>query len=103
MFLQQIATLILASLAILPIVVESQSSWSCNKTLEKNGINLTSFATVVAHGIHSLYLEPLRNFFEAKASPNNGVPVVNLWLNESDLVLKNAPLAGYDQTLSRFG
>ena len=100
MFLHQIAILCLATTS-LP-AVESQSSRSCNKTMEKNGINLTSFANVVAHGIHSLYLEPLRNFFEPKAKTKNGIPVVNIWINESNQDLTNAPLAGYDPSLLRY-
>ena len=38
------------------------------------------FTQVVGHGIHSLTVQDIRNFFEPTATENNSVPTVNIQL-----------------------
>merc|ERR1711962_863779 len=69
----------------------------CLDVMARNGMNFSSFAKSVSHGLHSLYLEEIRHFFEPNASKHNKVPVVNKNLSSQQAILFDAPLAGYDE------
>jgi hypothetical protein len=59
------------------------------------------FGMTIGHGVHSLYLEDIRHFFEPDAKEENGIPVVNWDLSSPDRIWMNSPLAGYDKNLLR--
>merc|ERR1711962_873824 len=69
---------------------------TCSDVMARNGLNFSSFWQGAAHGLHSLHLEEIRYFFEANATDNNKIPVVNKNLSSEQPILFNAPLAGYD-------
>merc|ERR1711973_610511 len=70
---------------------------TCSDVMAQNGLNFSSFWQGAAHGLHSLHLEEIRYFFEANATKNNKIPVVNKNLSSEQAILFNAPLAGYDE------
>merc|ERR1712156_653937 len=70
---------------------------TCSDVMARNGLNFSSFWQGAAHGLHSLHLEEIRYFFEANATKNNKIPVVNKNLSSEQPILFNAPLAGYDE------
>jgi len=70
---------------------------TCSDVMARNGLNFSSFWQGAAHGLHSLHLEEIRYFFEANATENNKIPVVNKNLSSEQPILFNAPLAGYDE------
>jgi len=70
---------------------------TCSDVMARNGLNFSSFWQGAAHGLHSLHLEEIRYFFEANATENNKIPVVNKNLSSEQAILFNAPLAGYDE------
>merc|ERR1711962_1845079 len=72
---------------------------TCSDVMARNGLNFSSFWQGAAHGLHSLHLEEIRYFFEANATENNKIPVVNKNLSSEQTILFNAPLAGYSDTL----
>jgi len=68
----------------------------CEEVFARNSYNSTTFYQNVAHGIHSLFLEEIREYFEPDAPERNNVPVVNTNLSSEQPILFNSPLAGYD-------
>ena len=70
---------------------------SCKTIMANNGLNFSSFWHGAAHGIHSLYLEEIREWFEPGATVNNKIPVVNANLSDEHTILFDVPLAGYDK------
>ena len=70
---------------------------SCSVIMANNGLNFSSFWLGAAHGIHSLYLEDIREYFEPEAIVNNKIPVINANLSSEQTILFNAPMAGYDE------
>jgi len=81
------------------ITTESDQSYTdsttCDEVMANNGLNFSSFWHGAAHGLHSLFLEEIREYFEPNASVNNKIPVVNRNLTSEQTILFNAPLAGY--------
>ena len=69
----------------------------CADVMANNGLNFSSFWHGAAHGIHSLYLEEVRHFFEPEAKENNKIPVLNPTLSADHVILFDSPLAGYDE------
>merc|ERR1711872_531807 len=47
----------------------------CLDVMARNGMNFSSFAKSVSHGLHSLHLEEIGHFFEPNASKHNKVPL----------------------------
>merc|ERR1719228_821000 len=76
---------------------EKEPVATCSDVMARNGLNFSSFWQGAAHGLHSLHLEEIRYFFEANATKNNKIPVVNKNLSSEQPILFNAPLAGYDE------
>merc|ERR1711963_455577 len=70
---------------------------TCSEIMAQNGLDFSSFWQGAAHGLYSLHLEEIRYFFEANATENNKIPVVNKNLSSEQPILFNAPLAGYDE------
>jgi len=68
----------------------------CGTILASSGLNFSSFWHGAAHGLHSLHLEEIREYFEPDAPVNNKIPVVNKNLSSTQVILFDAPLAGYD-------
>ena len=69
---------------------------SCAEVMTNNGLNISTFSHGAAQGIHSLHLEEIREFFEPEAPFINKIPVVNDDLSSEQVILFDAPLAGYD-------
>ena len=69
---------------------------SCAEVMTNNGLNISTFSHGAAQGIHSLHLEEIREFFEPEAPLINKIPVVNDDLSSEQVILFDAPLAGYD-------
>eukprot|EP00092_Neocalanus_flemingeri_P036935 GFUD01040208.1.p1 GENE.GFUD01040208.1~~GFUD01040208.1.p1 ORF type:complete len:240 (-),score=37.23 GFUD01040208.1:13-732(-) len=63
---------------------------TCSDILDEQNV-AERFPYYVAHGSHSLTLNDIRAFFDATASEENGIAIVNFNLRE-DLLLPNAPL-----------
>ena len=74
---------------------------TCQDIFEQNGIDFDQFGMSVAHGIHSLYLEDIRYFFDPDAPEDNGIPVLNSNFSAPDRIWPNSPLMGYDSSLLR--
>ena len=72
------------------LYVLSNDSPTCGKTLLDSCIR-AEFPRAVAHGIHALHLKELQYFFDASASEDNTIPVINSDLSSSDLVLLSVP------------
>jgi len=70
---------------------------ACDAVLASHGLNYSSFWQGAAHGIHSLHLEEIQEYFEPEAPTHTGIPVVNKDLTAENIILFNAPLAGYDK------
>merc|ERR1711962_136064 len=70
---------------------------TCLDVMAQNGLNFSSFWHGAAHGLHSLHLEEIRYFFEPNATEHNKIPVVNKNLSSQQIILFDAPLAGYDE------
>jgi len=70
---------------------------TCSDVMARHGLNFSSFWHGAAHGLHSLYLEEIRHFFEPNATEMNKIPVVNKNFSSQQTILFNAPLAGYDE------
>jgi len=68
----------------------------CGTIMASSGLNYSSFWHGAAHGLHSLHLEEIREYFEPDAPVNNKIPVVNKNLSSNQVILFDAPLAGYD-------
>merc|ERR1719228_1832259 len=49
------------------------------------------FPEIVVHGVHSITLENIREYFSPDATEDNGIPVVNFNLTQPELVLPSAP------------
>merc|ERR1719178_136842 len=75
----------------------TQDEGACDAVLAAHGLNYSSFWQGAAHGVHSLHLEEIREFFEPEAPTQTGIPVVNKDLTAQNIILFNAPLAGYDK------
>ena len=81
----------------------------CAAVMENNGFHVPShpfyavdngnpsFGWAVAHGIHSITLEEVRYFFDQDAPVQNKIPVANTNLSSKQLILFDAPRAGYDK------
>jgi len=78
-------------LALLAVVLGATAQHDCAAILEAAGAS-ERYPGVVAHGIHSLHLEALRQF-KADISPNNGIPTVNMNLASDEPILRNVPEA----------
>lgn len=76
---------------------EDEELPSCKTIMANNGLNFSSFWHGAGHGIHSLYLEEIREWFEPEATVDNKIPVVNANLSAENTILFDAPLAGYDE------
>ena len=74
-----------------------QKGESCDRVMLRNGVNFSSFFEGVAHGIHSIFLEEIREFFDPDAPHENKIPKVNNNLSSEQVLLFNVPLAGYDE------
>jgi len=72
---------------------------NCDQIMANNGFNFSTFWQGTAHGLHSLFLEEIREYFEPDAPVNNKIPVVNKNLSSEQTILFNAPLAGYSNAL----
>merc|ERR1712012_734923 len=70
---------------------------TCSEIMAQNGLDFSSFWQGAAHGLYSLHLEEIRHFFEPNATKNNNIPFVNKNLSSEQIILSNAPLAGYDE------
>merc|ERR1711963_1146439 len=70
---------------------------TCSEIMAQNGLDFSSFWQGAAHGLYSLHLEEIRYFFEANATEDNKIPVVNKDLSSRQTILFDAPLAGYDE------
>jgi len=70
---------------------------TCEQIMANNGLNFSSFWHGAAHGIHSIYLEEIREYFEPNATVHNKIPVVNPNLSAEQTILFDSPLAGYDE------
>merc|ERR1711962_851825 len=70
---------------------------TCDQIMANNGLNFSSFWHGAAHGIHSIYLEEIREYFESNATIHNKIPVVNPDLSAEQTILFDSPLAGYDE------
>merc|ERR1711962_1868556 len=70
---------------------------TCLDVMAQNGLNFSTFWHGAAHGLHSLHLEEIRYFFEPNATEHNKIPVVNKNLSSQQIILFDAPLAGYDE------
>merc|ERR1711962_1769726 len=70
---------------------------TCSDVMARNGLNFSTMWLRICLGLHSLHLEEIRYFFEANATENNKIPVVNKNLSSEQAILFNAPLAGYDE------
>jgi len=79
-----------------PLMGVKNKITKCEEVFAHNGFNSTSFYQNVAHGIHSLFLEEIREYFESDAPERNHIPVVNTNLSSEQPILFNSPLAGYD-------
>jgi hypothetical protein len=53
----------------------------------------------IAHGLHSLTENALKEYFDPNSSKDNGIPVANSDLTSDDLILNHAP-ALPDSTLA---
>jgi len=69
---------------------------SCGDIFAINGLNSSSFAAGVAHGLHSLSLEELRYYFEEDAPEDNNIPTANINLKDDEAVLDHVPLRGFE-------
>jgi len=76
---------------------ENSAETSCEDVMARNGLNFSSFWQGAAHGIHSLYLEEIREYFEPNATIHNRIPVVNQNLSSDEIILFDTPLAGFDE------
>ena len=76
-------------------------SLTCKDIFSQQGFDMEEFALASAHGIHSLYLEDIRHFFEPDAPENNGIPVLNFNISAPDRIWPNSPLVGLDSSLLR--
>ena len=83
---------------ILVSLIKAFSAEECEITFSKNGLNYSTFATGVGHGLHSLSLEEIRYFFEEDAPENNGVPRINIDLRSEQKIHLSSPLWGYGDT-----
>lgn len=61
----------------------------CSDTLKAHGIS-SRFGGVIAHGIHSINVEQLRNF-EPNVTEKNIIPTVNMDLSDDTAILPHAP------------
>jgi len=75
------------------------NSNNCDQIMANNGFNYSTFSQGIAHGIHSLFLEEIREYFEPDAPVNNKIPVLNNNLSSEQTILSNAPLVGYSNAL----
>ena len=80
--------------------ITDKSTATCEEVMANNGLNFSSFWHGAAHGIHSIYLEEIREFFEPEAPLKNKIPVVNEDLSTEQIILFDSPLAGYDEDFS---
>merc|ERR1712227_122536 len=69
---------------------------SCGDIFSTNGLNSSSFAAGVAHGLHSLSLEELRYYFDEDSPEDNNIPTVNINLKDEGAVLDHVPLRGFE-------
>lgn len=63
---------------------------SCSSSMKKAGLS-DDFLSNAAHGIHSITLDDLKNYFYPKAEKENGIPTIDNDLTSDTPVLKNAP------------
>jgi len=75
-------------------------SRTCGEIFEDNGLNYTTFSLGAAHGLHSISLEEIRYFFQAKAPEINKIPVINTDFRSEQSLLFNAPLWGFSDRFS---
>lgn len=75
---------------------EPSESRSCFDVMGNNGLNFSSFWHGAAHGLHSIHLEEIREWFEPEATADNKIPRVNTNMSAQQPILFSAPLAGYD-------
>jgi len=86
----------------LPAHQNEQKCKSFDNMLSAMGMDIEDYDRIVAHGIHSLYLEDIREIFEPNALENNGLPVLNYDLRAENPIWPNSPLVGYDDSLKSY-
>jgi hypothetical protein len=78
-------------------ITDKADTVTCKDVMANNGLNFSSFWHGAAHGVHSIYLEEIREYFEPEAPAANRIPVVNKNLSAEEVILFDSPLAGYDE------
>ena len=82
------------------LVTITEARNECPAILKAAGLS-DSFASNVAHRLHSLTVEDIRYYFKEDVSEENDIPTVNLDLSpNAQRVLPNAPLSGYDTSFA---
>jgi len=80
----------LLSTLFLCFILEVQSNPTSCKSIRKSFCIGDHFYFAAAHGTHSMTLQELKYFFDAAATANNNIPIVNFDLS-SQLLLSSAP------------
>ena len=83
---------------ILVSLIKAFSAEECETTFSKNGLNYSTFATGVGHGLHVLSLEEIRYFFKEDAPEENGIPTVDIDLRSKKKIHLSSPMRGYTET-----
>ena len=68
----------------------------CCDVMKRGEIELGTFSKSVAHGIHSINVEQLNDFFHANVTENNNIPTTNLNVESENLILPYAPRMKHD-------
>ena len=83
---------------ILVSLIKAFSAEECEITFSENGLNYSTFATGVGHGLHALSLEEIRYFFKEDAPEDNGIPTVDIDLRSKKKIHLSSPMRGYTET-----
>ena len=67
--------------------------------MKAGGIEIGTFNKSVAHGIHSINVEQLNNFFHANVTENNNIPTTNLNVESDNIILLHAPRMKHDPSM----
>lgn len=78
-------SVLLVSLLSLPVIADDD----CPSIMDKSKHVTEDFQMIVVHGIHSMTLENLRQYFDSDAPEDNGIPMINFNLTQGQSVLNS--------------
>merc|ERR1719228_1304624 len=83
--------MILQASILLSILSLLAADPNCTSIIADSERVTEDFPEIVVHGVHSITLENIREYFSPDATEDNGIPVVNFNLTQPELVLPSAP------------